>query len=79
MIVEGIGNGHADDGSELELDRLVAEEVAALTEAEPLDDELDRLAARLRAHPEREALLDQLRRLVLGEPAIAAPQQGSQD
>ena len=67
------GNGHAGDTIEAELDQLVAEEFAAVTPPpsveEPIERALARLAARLREHPERAALLERLRREVLDAPS----------
>jgi len=56
---------------EAELDQLVAEELAAVTPPsveEPIELALAKLAARLRAHPDREALLERLRREALEAP-----------
>jgi hypothetical protein len=72
------GAGHDLDA---ELDRLVAAEVAELTPPpappapaeEPIEAALQRLGERLRGHPEREALLERLRAVTLGESAAGAP------
>jgi len=56
---------------EAELDQLVVEELAAVTPPsveEPIELALAKLAARLRAHPDREALLERLRREALKAP-----------
>jgi hypothetical protein len=81
------GNGHATSHDLIELDRLVAAEVAALRErSEPsLEVDVLRLARRIRDHPDRLALLDRLRLEVLGssqgsEPArVPDPETGGGD
>ena len=75
MRSEPRANGAGDDFA-LELDQLVAEEVAALRTPPPeatVDALLDDLAARLKDHPDRAALLERLCDAVLGAPAPAAP------
>ena len=69
------GKGHFVDDDAIELDRIVEEAIDGLplTAETPLDTAIEHLAARLRAHPERDALLDRLRRLMLGEPETPAP------
>jgi hypothetical protein len=68
---EQSGSGRANGAFEAELDRLVSEEVTALAPPVEMavDALLDQVAERLRAHPDRAALLDRLRELVLGESA----------
>ena len=67
-------NGHADDAIEAELDQLVADELAAAAPPrieEPIEQALARVAARLRKHPDREALLERLHRETLNAPVQA--------
>ena len=70
MHPEPCANG-SEDIAGLELDALVAEELLALEHRveESIEQQIARLAPRLRAHPEREALLDHLREDVLGSGA----------
>jgi hypothetical protein len=74
MPSEPQANG-AEDAPELELDALVAEELRALgpPAEEAVEQLIARLAARLRAHPDRAALLAGLRREVLGPTDEAPP------
>jgi len=69
---DSTGNGHADGTFEAELDQLVTEELAALrpppSVEEPIELVLAQLAARLREHPNREALLERLQREALEAP-----------
>jgi hypothetical protein len=73
------GNGHAGDAIEAELDQLVADELAAAAPPrieEPIEQEIARVAARLRKHPDREALLERLRREALNAP-VQEPNAGA--
>jgi hypothetical protein len=74
MRSDPCANG-AEDDSALALDQLVAEELSALrvTATEPIEHQLTDFAERLRAHPDREALVERLRVLVLGPPEPEAP------
>ena len=74
-----IVNGYAGDALEAELDQLVAEELAAAAPPrieEPIEQAVARLAARLRGHPDREILLERLRRETLEAP-VQAPNRGA--
>lgn len=74
-------NGHASDDFARELDALVAAELAALAPPiaeEPIEQALARLARRLRERPDRVALLDRLRREVIGGEADPAPAKASE-
>jgi hypothetical protein len=63
-------DGASADEFDRELEQLIAEEVAALSEppSNAIEDELARLAAKLRPRDDRTTLLDRLQREVLGEP-----------
>ena len=72
-------SSHKAEPVELELDRLVEDEVAAIGDLPDtaIEDDLARVMERLRDHPDRLALLERLRHEVLGpkqepEPAPTA-------
>jgi len=72
------GNGRGDEEFETELERLVNEAVDALgPPPEPaMDVWLGGVAERLKAHPDRQALVDRLRNAVLAPTLAPDPPPG---